>query len=106
MLRPVELDAARNPWPGETHKRGLDHWLIVEHVVTVGLVLQDVNATADFRQHHCSDELVLDPDCLPLAVYGLFRDAIRKRQWIHLTTAALVNALLQEHRVLVRHSRH
>ena len=40
MLRPVELDAAGNPRPGQADQRGLDDGLVVNQIVAVGLVLQ------------------------------------------------------------------
>ena len=62
VLRPVELDAAGDPRPGEADERRLDHVLAVEEiVVVVRLVLADEDASADFRQHHQPDELVFQP---------------------------------------------
>src|ERR1039457_6091440 len=62
VLGPVELDAARDPRTQQAHQRGLDHVLAVEEIVVVGLVLADVNATADFRQYHQANVLILDED--------------------------------------------
>ena len=104
MLRPVELNAAGNPWPGEADERWLDNQLMVDGVVAIRFVLQDVDAPADFRQHHGADKLVLDPYGLPFAIHRLFRNAIREGQRVHLPAAALIHALLQEHRILVRRS--
>ncbi len=52
MLRPVELDSTRNPGPQQAHQRGLDYVLAIEKIVSVGFVLPDVNASADFGQDH------------------------------------------------------
>jgi hypothetical protein len=38
MLRPVELDAAADPRPGQADQRRLDDRLVVDEVVAVGLV--------------------------------------------------------------------
>ena len=51
MLRPVEFNAAGNPRSRQSHQRGFDDVLIVYQVVTVRLILNGVDTTADFRQH-------------------------------------------------------
>ena len=102
MLRPVELDAAGNPRPGQPDQRGLDDALVVNQIVAVGLVLNRVDAPADFRQHHHAEKFIFDPDRLPFAVHRLFRDAVGEGQGINLAAAALINPLFQKHRVLVR----
>ena len=58
MLRPVEFDATGDPRPGQADQRGLDDVLPIEKIVTVGLVLTDMNAAADFRQDHDAEEFV------------------------------------------------
>jgi hypothetical protein len=59
VLRPVELDASRNPRPGEADERRLDHLLAIEEIIIgIGLVLADEDAPADFRQHDEADEIV------------------------------------------------
>ena len=101
MLRPVELYAAAGPRPGEADKRGLDDILAIEKIVAAGLIEAHMDAAADLRQDHHADELVLQVRGLP-CVRGLFGgDPAGKRQWIDAPTAALVDALLQEHRILV-----
>ena len=49
MLRPVEFDAAGDPWARQTHKSRLDHILPIEEIVSVGFVETDVNAAANLR---------------------------------------------------------
>src|SRR5450756_3049134 len=95
MLWPVELNASARPWPGEADQRGLDDGLVINQIVVVRLVLQRVNAPAEFRQDQRADEFVLDPNRLPFPIYRFFCDAIRERQWIHFPAAALIYALFQ-----------
>ena len=103
MLRPVEFDATGNPRPGEAHERRLDHWLMIDCVVAVCFVLKDVDASANFRQHHRADEFILNPHSFPFAIHWLFRDPVREWQRVHFAAAALINAFLQKHWVLVWH---
>ena len=102
MLRPVEFDAAGNPRPGQADKRRFDDVLVVDEVVAVGLVLDRVDATADFRQHEHAEKIILNPDGLPFAIHRFLRDAVRERQRIDLAAAALIDALFEKHRILVR----
>ena len=66
VLRPVELDAAADPRPGQADQRGLDHRLVVDEIVAVGLVLQPVDAAAELREDHHAEEFVLDEQRLPV----------------------------------------
>src|SRR5579862_9021161 len=93
MLRPVEFDTARNPGTGEPDQRGLDNRLIVNQIVTVGFVLQDMNASTDFREHHRADEFILDPNGFPAAIDWLLGNAICERQGINFSAATLIHAL-------------
>ena len=105
MLRPIEFNATGYPWPRQADKRGLDYRLVIDEVIAIGLILQNVDSPANFRQYHGADKLVLDPNGLPLPVYRFFRDAIGKGQRVHLTAAPLINALFEKHRVFVRRRR-
>lgn len=58
MLRPVELDAAGNPWSSQPDQRGLDHVLTIDNVAATDLILYGVNAPANFRQQHDADKVV------------------------------------------------
>ena len=102
MLRPVELDAAGNPRPGQADERGFDDPLVVNQIVAIGLVLNRVNAPADFGQHQHAQKFIFDPQCFPLSVHGFFRDPVGEGQGINFAAAALINPLFQKHRVLVR----
>ena len=105
MLRPVEFDAAGNPRPGKPDERRLDDALVVNQIVAVGFVLNRVDAPANFGQNHHAKEFVFEPDCFPLSVGFGFCNAVRERQGINLAAAALINPLLQKHRILVRRRR-
>src|SRR6266568_8658579 len=59
VLRPVELHPAGNPRPQQADERWLDDVLPVKEIVVIGLVLPDVNPSADLRQDHDADELIL-----------------------------------------------
>jgi hypothetical protein len=102
MLRPIEFDAAGNPWTGKADERGLDDGLAVNRVVAVCFVLQDMDTAANFREHKRADEFVFDPYGFPFAVNGFFSNAIRERQRVYFAAAALVNAFLEKHRAFVR----
>ena len=101
VLRPVELHAARNPRPRQPNQRRFDHVLPVEKVVSVRLVLADMNAPSDLREDHYLKKFVLQMHGIPEAFRFCFRDPIVKGKRIDASAAALVNPLLQEHRVLV-----
>ena len=100
--QPVELDAAARPRPGEADERGFDDTLVVDEVVAVRLVLQGVDAPAEFRQDERAEKFIFNPHRFPLPVNGFFSDAVGEGQGINLAAAALINTLLKEHRILVR----
>ena len=102
MLRRVELDATRDPGPEQAYEGGLDDALPVKEVVSVGDVLPDVNPTSNLRKDHQPDVAVLEMDGLPGPIDLFVRHAIGDRIRIHATTAALVDALFQEHRAPLR----
>jgi len=106
MLRPVEFDAAGNPRPGEADQRGLDDVQAVNEILIFGLVLNGVDASANFRQHEHAKKLVLNPNRLPLPVNRIFRGAVCEGQGIYLAAAALIHTVFQKHRVLVRRRGH
>ena len=101
MLGPIEFYAAGDPRPGQTDQCRLDNMLVVNQIVAVGLVLNAVDAPANFRQHQYAEIIILDPDGLPCSIDRLFGDAINERQRVYLAAAALVNPLFQKHWILV-----
>ncbi len=66
VLRPVEFDASRNPWPGQAYERRLNYILPIKEVVSSRLIVTNVNATANLRQNHQSQEVVFKMNRLPL----------------------------------------
>src|SRR5260221_5329361 len=72
VLGPIELDAAANPGAGEANQCRFDDRLAIKQVITVGLVLQHVNAATNFRQDHGANKFVLDPNGFPFSVNRFF----------------------------------
>src|SRR5262245_43529983 len=105
MLWPIELYAAGNPRPSQTHERRFDNVLAVEKVIPVRLVHADMDASANFRQNHDAQKLVLQMNCLPRVLDRIRRDAVCERQWVHPPTAALIDPSFQKHGVLVGRQR-
>ena len=99
VLRPVELDAAADPRAEEADERRLDDVLAVEEVVAVGAVEAHVDATADLGQHHQPQVPVLEVDGRPGVVDAFVGEAVRERVRVDPAGAALVDPLLEEHRV-------
>ena len=58
MLRPVELDAAGNPWTGEAYQRRFDYVLAVKEVIAVCFVQPHMDSAANLRQHHHANEFI------------------------------------------------
>ena len=71
-------------------------------MVAVTDVLPDLDPSSDLRQDHQPDIFVLEMDGPPGPVDLFIRHAVRDRIGIHATAAALVDALLQEHRAPLR----
>src|ERR1700682_5614940 len=105
MLWPIELYAAGNPRPSQTHERGFDNVLAVEEVIPVRLVNADVDASANLRQDHDTQKLVLQMNRLPCVLDRIRRDAVRERQWVHPPTTALIDPFFEKHGVLVGRQR-
>src|SRR6185437_4889408 len=102
MLRPIEFNTAGNPWPGQSDERRLDDVLIVNEIVSVRFVLNGMDSPANFRQHEHAEKFVFNPNRLPLPRNGLLSNAVGERKWINLAATALIDALLQEHRIFIR----
>ena len=94
VLRPIELDAPGDPRPGQTDQRRLDHRLAVDEVVAVGLVLGNVDATADLGQQQDAEILVLQPNGLPGVIGLRLGDPIGAGQRIDPAAAPLVDPAL------------
>src|ERR1700694_179820 len=102
MLRRVELPAPRDPGPEQSDQGRFDDARPVKEVVAVGDVLPDVNPSADLWQDHQPDVLILEMDRLPGAVHLFIRHAIGAGIRIYPAAAALIDALLEEHRTPFR----
>ena len=101
VLRPVELDTARNPWSGQADERWFYDILSIEKIVAIRLVRADMDAAADLGQNHQRDVFIFEMHGVPGAVRRVLRDPVDKRQWIDFSTAPLVDALLQKHRIWI-----
>jgi hypothetical protein len=102
MLRPVELNSSRYPGTCESNECRLDYILPVEKVITVSLVVSNVNSPTDLRQDHDTQILILKMDRLPCVFARLGGNAIDDRQRINLSAAALINTLFKKERIGVR----
>src|ERR1700737_896320 len=102
MLRRVDLDAPRDPGPEQSDQCRFDDALPVKEVVAVGGAPPDGNPPADLWQDHQPDVLILEMDRLPGAVHLFIRHAIGDGIRIYPAAAALVDALLEEHRTPFR----
>lgn len=102
MLRPVEFDAARDPRAGEADQRRFDDPVVVHEIVLVRLVERAVDPAAEIRHDLDPEILVLEHDDPVLLHLLLVLDLVDHRMGVDPSRAALVDALLQKHRVLVR----
>ena len=103
VLRPVELHAAGKPRAGKPHKRGLDDGVAVEEVVVVvRLVLPDVDASANLGKKDNARVVVFKRHRVVFLHHRLVHHLVDERHGIDLPAAPLVDALLEEHRVLLR----
>ena len=86
MLRPIELNAARDPRAGESHKGRLDDMVVIHKVATGNLVVGHLHAATQFGQHHHLDILVLQPDGQILFIHLLVRHGLNDGIGIDHTT--------------------
>ena len=101
VLRPVELDAAGDPGSQKPHQRRLDHMIVVNKVVIIGLVVGPLDSAAQLRQDHHLDVLILQIDRLPVPVMLLPADDLGGGIGINLSRASLIHPLLQKHGILI-----
>ena len=102
VLGPVELDAPGNPRAGQADQGRLDHILPVKEVISIRLVLTDMDTPSDLRQDHHPEELILQMHRIPGALLADLADPVEKREWINFAATSLIDALFKKHRVLVR----
>src|SRR5271165_5117086 len=60
VLWPVEFHSAGDPWAGKSDQRRLDHILAVKEIVPCRLVVTDMNPSANLRQDHEPEILILN----------------------------------------------
>ena len=101
MLRPVELDPTGNPRSGQPNEGRFDDVVVIDEMVSIGLVEGHVHPTAEFRQDHDLEIAVLQEYGFVGFVEPVIEDTIDDRMRIDDTAAALVNAFLQKHRVAI-----
>ena len=101
VLGPVELDPAADPGAGQAHQGGLDHVVVVDEGIAVGLVQGHVDPAAQPGQHHHLQVAVLQEHRLVRLRPGLVEHLVDERQRVDRPRGALVDPLLQEHRVVV-----
>ena len=102
VLGPVELDAAADPGSGQAYQGRFDDLVEVHKIIAVGLVISPLDAPAQLGQHHDPDIVVLQPYGGIRLVLFFVQDFIDHRQRVHLSAAALVHPLFQEHGVFIR----
>ena len=99
VLRPVELDAAGDPGAYQPHQCRLDHFVVIDEITIHHLVVGTVDATAQLRQQHHLDEVVLQPDC-PIGLHLLLAgEGIDHPIGIDGPRGALIDPLLEKHGV-------
>ena len=101
VLRPVKLDATRDPRTRQTHQGGLDDVVIVHKVTLFDLIVSHLDTSAQLWQDHHLDIFVLNVDGLPLLIHLLVGDRLNDRIGIDHTTRTLIDSLLKEYRVLL-----
>ncbi len=104
VLRPVELDAARDPRPGKADQSGLYDLVVIHAVIAVRLVVDALDAAADLRQYHYFEVIVFQK-YRPVFLVDLdIGESFGHRMGIHAAGASLIDALFQKHGVFVRAS--
>ena len=73
VLRPVELNPARDPRPGQPDQGRLDHLVVVDEMVAVGFIQRHLHPPADFGQDHDLEIAILQKD-------GVVRPVLLSRQ--------------------------
>ena len=101
VLRPVELDAAGDPRSEQTNQRGLDDLVVIDEIIAVRLIIGALDAASQLRQNHHLDIVVFQPEGGVGHILLLVEDLVHNGVRIHAAAAALIDTLLQEHRVLV-----
>ena len=103
MLGPVEFDSARKPRAGKADQCRLDYFLMIKDVVvSIGLILDRVNASPEVWQKQNPDELIFQTDGSMPANLRHIENLIDEREGINFAIGSLVDSLLEEQRMLFR----
>ena len=96
MLRPVELDAAGDPWTGKAYQRRLDHVIIIYEVIIVGFVKGTLDTATKFREDHDKQIIIFQVNRLVLYVFFLVGYFFRYRKGINLSGTSLICPVFYE----------
>ncbi len=102
VLRPVELDAARQPGSGQPDQGRLDDRVGVEQRRAGAPVEGQLDPTAELGQHQYPEVVVLQVEAGPAVVGAGLADPVVERQREDAARGALVDAAFQVGRVPVR----
>ncbi len=105
MLRPIELNAARYPWPINPDQGRFNDVVPVEKIVAVRLVQPGKNSSPDFRKHDELDEIIFKVHSLINLVDLVAGQPVRERRWINISLGALDVTVFKKHRVLISFQR-
>ena len=102
VLGPVELNASRDPRPGQTYQRRLDHMIVIDKIIAVGLVVCPLDPAADLGKDHHLQIFVFQVNCVVSHVLFLIGYFFCDRKGIDSSAAPLVSAVFQEKRAFLR----
>ena len=100
MLRPVELDPARDPWPTQPNQGWFNDAVVIDEVVPVCFVERHLDATAQLGQNHHFEVGVLEVHRGVCLVVFVVRHTIDHGVWIDHPATALIDPLIQKLRLL------
>ena len=101
VLGPVKLDATTDPGTSQSHEGRLDNVIVIHKVALLDLVVRHLDTSTQFGHHHHFDILILQEHHLPLVWRGFIGYRLNHGIWIHHPTRALIDAFLQEYRILL-----
>ena len=94
VLRPIELNAPRNPRAGQTYKGGLDNLIVVDKVVAIGFVHSHMDSPTYFWQQHDLEIAIFQKYSAIFLVSFCVGDVFDNWMRVYDTTTALINAFL------------
>ena len=102
VLRPVELDASRNPRPGQTDERRFDDMVVVDEMALLDFIISHLDPAAKLREDHDFHIFILEPQRLVRFIHRFVLNLLDNGIGVDHSAAALINSLLKEHRILFR----